>query len=379
MDEAYLDNNATTKLLPEVKEAMVKGLDQWFGNPSSKHRPGAISRRVIEDGRRTIADFIGAAHSSEILFTSSATESITQAFQSGCLAARQIVVTTSDHTAVLDAAARHEASGIRCIRLPVTRNGALELDGLVGDVLTTKTFVSVTLVNNETGVVLEISRLAALCRRYGALLHIDAAQAAGRVPINVMELDCDYMSLSPHKFHGPKGVGILYARHEAPRASLILGHQEFGLRGGTENVLGIAGAAAAMETLREWRDDLPRIAELRDRLERGILGAVPGAEVNGSGSRRAANTSNIFLPRRDAAEIVAGLSRHGVYVSAGAACSTGGAPSHVIRAMGYGAERANSSIRFSLSKLSTSREIDMAIQSVAKVYDATLALAEQDS
>lgn len=375
MDEAYLDNNATTMLLPEVREAIVGGLERWSGNPSSKHRPGTASRRMIEEGRGTIAEFFGAANPSEILFTSSATESITQAFQSGCLAARQIVVCSTDHTAVLDAAARWEAIGVSCIRLPVNRTGELELDGLTGDILRPKTFVSFTLVNNETGIIPELALLRALCRQHDALLHIDAAQAAGRVPIDVEKLECDYMSLSPHKFHGPKGVGILYARHNAPRANLIIGHQEFCLRGGTENVIGIAGAVAAVKALRGWPNDLPRIAALRDRLEQGILAEIHGAAINGSGAKRAANTSNIFLPRRDAAEVVDGLNRYGVYVSAGAACSTGGEPSHVIRAMGFGAERANSSIRFSLSKLTTSREIDLAIQAVVKVYKTTLALA----
>jgi cysteine desulfurase len=168
-------------------------------------------------------------------------------------------------------------------------------------------------------------------------------------------------------------------RPDAPRKSLVLGHQEFGLRGGTENLLGIVGAEAAVKALCGWQDDLPRIAKLRDRLEQGILAAVPGSEVNGIGSRRAANTSNIYLPQRDAAELVAGLSRYGVYVSAGAACSTGGEPSHVLRAMGYGADRANSSIRFSLSKLSTAREIEFSIESVAKVYGATLKLPRKNS
>lgn len=374
MDEAYLDNNATTLLLPEVKEAMVRSLDLSFGNPSSKHRPGAISRRLIEDARRTIADFIGAAHPSEILFTSSATEAIAQAFQSGCLAAKKIIVSATEHTSVLDSAARWQESGIPLIHVPVSESGGLQLGGLTDDILRTRTFVSVTLVNNETGVILDTSRLAILCRQYNAFLHIDAVQAAGRIPVNVSELDCDYLSLSPHKFHGPKGVGILYVRTGAPRISLIPGHQEFCFRGGTENVLGIAGAMAAVKALHDWRKHLPHIAKLRDRLEQGILAAVPGAEVNGNKSQRAANTSNIYLPQRDAAELVAGLSRRGVYVSAGAACSTGGAPSHVLEAMGYGSERANSSLRFSLSKLSTAREIELAIRSVVEVYDATLKL-----
>jgi cysteine desulfurase len=378
-NEAYLDNNATTPLLPDVREAMVTALDQHFANPSSKHRPGAISRRILEEARRTISLFIGAMRPSDVLFTSSATEAITQAFKSGCVVARQVAVSTSEHTAVLDAAGECEASGLVRIDIPVSRNGEPLLDGLANELSKRKTLVSLTLVNNETGVVLNVPPLASLCRRHGALLHIDAAQAAGRVPIDVSELDCDYLSLSPHKFHGPKGVGILYARADAPRKSLILGHQEFGLRGGTENLLGIVGAEAAVKVLSGWQDHLPGIAKLRDQLEQGILAAVPGSEVNGIGSRRAANTSNIYLPQRDAAELVAGLSRYGVYVSAGAACSTGGEPSHVLRAMGYGVERANSSVRFSLSKLSTSLEIELAIQSVAKVYSATLTLPPKNS
>jgi cysteine desulfurase len=378
-NEAYLDNNATTPLLPDVREAMVAALDQYFANPSSKHRLGTISRRVLEDARRTISVFLGAKQPSDVLFTSSATEAITLAFKSGGDAVRQIAVGTSEHTAVLDAAGEFEASGLVRIDIPVSRTGEPLLDGLASELSKQKTLVSLTLVNNETGVVLDVPPLAALCRRHGALLHIDAAQAVGRVTVDIAELGCDYLSVSPHKFHGPKGVGILYVRPDAPRKSLVLGHQEFGLRGGTENLLGIVGAEAAVKALCGWQDDLPRIAKLRDRLEQGILAAVPGSEVNGIGSRRAANTSNIYLPQRDAAELVAGLSRYGVYVSAGAACSTGGEPSHVLRAMGYGADRANSSIRFSLSKLSTAREIEFSIESVAKVYGATLKLPRKNS
>lgn len=368
---AYLDNNATTAPLPEVTAAMAAAFDQCFANPSSKHKLGTAARRALENARQGFANFLSANQSSEVIFTSTATEAIALAFHSAGSQVQQVAVGTSEHSAVLDAASQQEAAGIARLDISVSRSGVPLLDGLEDELSRRKTFVSLSLVNNETGVILDIQPIAALCRKYDALLHIDAVQAPGRVPVNVIELDCDYLTISPHKFHGPKGTGILYARANAPRRSLIGGYQEAGFRGGTENVPAIVGAGIAVEALGDWSAQAARIAHLRDRLEQGILTAVPGAQINGIGARRVANTSNIYLPRRNAAEMVEGLSRHGVFVSAGAACSTGGTPSHVIRAMGYHDERANSSVRFSLSRFTTVQQVDLAISSVSKVYKAS--------
>jgi cysteine desulfurase len=375
MDDVYLDNNATTKPHPDVRAAMLMALDCWYGNPSSKHELGTASRSVIEDARRAISVFIGAGRPSDVLFLSGATEAIAQAFESARKTVQQVATSAIEHTAVLAAATAAERCGVAHFTIPVSTDGQISLRDLDQVVRKAPTFVSVTLVNNETGTLQDISGVAEICRQHGALLHVDAAQAIGRVHVDVSDLGCDYLSLSPHKFHGPKGVGALFVRSEAPKTSIIHGHQEFGLRGGTENLPGIAGTAAAVRALHDWQARLPTISKLTHRLEQGILAEIPGAAVNCVDAPRVANTSNIYFPKRSAADMVASLSRRGVYVSAGAACSTGGSPSHVLEALGYGRTRANSSIRFSPSRFSTPAEIESAIRQTKEVYSATLASA----
>jgi cysteine desulfurase len=370
--EAYLDNNSTTQLLPIVRERFVGALDSAFANPSSKHRPGQRSRRLLEAARGTVASHIGARYASEILFTSSATEATFQALRSGSVRASQILVGAADHSAVHAAAAASGSGGLSVVTIPVLANGTLEMSALEPLISSKTTLVSITLANNETGVIAETEAVAALCRRHGALLHMDAAQAFGRIDVDVGRLGCDYLTLSPHKFHGPKGVGILYVRRGAPCTPIFAGHQEFGLRGGTENIAAIAGAAASVEANADWQEHQARIARLRDKLERGVLDAIPGATVNGAGAPRVANTTSIYFPSRNAADLVAALSRRGVHASAASACTADDAPSHVLLAMGFDRQRASGSIRFSLSRLTREEEIDNAIEQTRAVHEATL-------
>jgi cysteine desulfurase len=233
-------------------------------------------------------------------------------------------------------------------------------------------FVSMIWANNETGVVSPAGAIAEICRANGALLHLDAVQAPMHIDVDAGAAACDYLSLSAHKFHGPKGVGILAAKSLAPRAPLLPGHQESGMRGGTENLPAIVGAAAALALQPDWRREAARQARLRDALERGILETIPGTAVNGAPTQRIGNTTSIFFPGRNAADMVAALGRAGLCVSAGAACSTGGRPSHVLQAMGYGEQRANGSIRFSLGRENTEAEVARALEIVRTVYASGL-------
>ena len=369
MVEAYLDNNATTPLLPAVLAAVVAALEKDFGNASSKHRLGRASRRLVEEARSVIASSVGAEHASEIIFTSSATEAIFQAFASASKQVKRLLVGSADHSAVHAAAAAVRArDGRSLLKVPLLSTGIIDPTALDTELSDGEALLSVTLVNNETGVIEDIHTVAGLCNQRGALLHVDAAQAFRKVPVDVRQIGCDYLTLSPHKFHGPKGVGVLYARKGAPCSPLFAGHQEFGLRAGTENVAAVVGAGAAATATSDWGDHQARITVLRDRLENAIVGAVPGAIVNGAQARRVANTTNISFPNRNAAELVSALSRRGVYVSAASACSTGDSPSHVLLAMGLGDERANASVRYSLSRLTLEKEVDHAIEQTLAVY-----------
>jgi cysteine desulfurase len=361
----YLDHSATTPLAPQALAAITRSLAQSFANPSSRHRLGQAVRAEVEEARETVAAFIGARHSTEVRFTSGATDSIMRSFISACESGvEHLLVGATEHVAVLEAA-EAVAGGRRVVQLPVNDTGGLVIEALEAELARGPAFVSVGLVNNETGVIADTERVVAACRRAGARLHFDAAQAVGRVGVDVAVLDCDYLSLSPHKFYGPKGCGVWFARSGSPIARAI-GHD------GTPNVAGIAGTAAAIAALGDWRQEMVRQGLLRDQLEAAILEALPSTAVNGVGGRRVANISNIYFPRRSAADLVEALSRRGVCVSAGAACTTGGRPSHVIEAMGFPSDRANGSVRFSLGRDTTTDDVNQAAGLAVEAYDATL-------
>ena len=361
----YLDHSATTPLAPQALAAMTHSLAQSFANPSSRHRPGQTVRAEVEAARETVAAFIGARHPAEVRFTSGATDSIMRSF----ISAREsgvehLLVGATEHVAVLDAA-EAVAGGRRVVKLPVNDSGGLVIEVLEAELARGPAFVSVGLVNNETGVVVDTDRVVAACRRAGARLHFDAAQAVGRIAVDVSALDCDYLSLSPHKFYGPKGCGVWFVRADCPIARAI-GHE------GTPNVAGIAGTAAALAALSDWRQEMVRQGILRDQLEAAILEALPSAAVNGVGGHRVANISSIYFPRRSAADLVEALSRRGVCASAGAACTTGGRPSHVIEAMGFSSDRANGSVRFSLGRTTTADDVKQAACLAIDAYRSTL-------
>lgn len=374
----YLDNNATTQPLPEVIEAVGDALQRFSGNPSSPHSAGVAARRALESARDVVSHGFGADDWGDVMFTSCGTESINTAFSLFLTRdIAQVIVSTAEHSAVLRAADRWR--DLRPLRhVPVSSDGVLDLDKLAEHVAASPSFVSLVLANNETGVIAEIAAAGEICRRFGAILHVDAVQAAGKMAFSLAALDCDAASLSAHKFHGPRGCGVLFVRRRGSRFAvgrpLLSGHQENGLRGGTENLPAIVGAAVAVESFCELHGITQRIAALRDGLETQLLRAIAGSEVHGARANRLPNTISFFCPYRDSAEMVRRLDQAGVAASAGAACSTGGAPSHVIQAMGLSAERASCTIRFSLSRFTTTADVTAAARIVADAYHSALTL-----
>lgn len=384
-DLIYLDNNATTRPLDEVASAMRACLADGYANPSSVHRLGQRARHAVETARSQVAHLIGAAPG-EIVFTSGGTESINLAL-AGTLArvpiARPVAIGAADHQAVL-AVARHAArQGRPVATFPVDESGRISeaafaqiLDGApglaqglnLGVAQGPPALVSLTAANNETGVICDIATLARLAHARGACVHVDAVQAVGRVAIDVRAWGADLVSLSAHKFHGPKGVGALYVRDRSSLAPLMLGGPQEGLRrGGTENTPGIVGmGVAARLAATDGAAAVERVAALRDRLERELCHRLPGVAVVACEVPRLCNTSCLIFEGVSAEKLLLALSEAGVCASSGSACSSGSLePSHVLKAMGFDEPQARSAVRFSLSRFTTPGEIDRAMDLLA--------------
>jgi len=379
----YLDSNATTRPAPEVVRALRSHLEERWGNPSSPHAFGASLAREIEAARGRVAALVGA-RPDEVAFTSGGTEAIAWALRGGAalgaaLGRRRVVSSAVEHAAVRGALAALSAEGrIEVVDVGVHASGALDEAALAraleGD--PAPALVSLLWANNETGVVWPIERLAPLCRARGALLHVDATQAAGKVPIDLAARGVDLVSLAAHKLHGPKGIGALVIRRGVRLPPLFPGAQEHGRRGGTEDAGAIAGMGVACDLAREHlaRDGEARVAALRDRLEGRILAGVPGAVVAGAEGAsderapRLAGTSCLLLPGLDAVTLLQELSRRGVCASSGAACASGALePSHVLLAMGVSPQRARGALRLSLSRETTGAEVDAASEVIVEV------------
>jgi cysteine desulfurase len=369
----YLDSNATTRPADEVRAAVEASLRDEWANPSSVHRAGQAARRQVELARAAVAELIGAAER-EIVFTSGGTEADDLAIR-GTLAAqrsRPVLVTSRlEHSAVRETAERLAAEGTEVVWLESDGSGVVRLDALA-DLLARRAgevgLVSIMWANNETGVIQPVEAIGAMCRDHGVRFHTDAVQWVGRMPTMVRDLPVDLLTCSAHKLHGPKGSGALYIRRGVriePR--IVGGPQERERRGGTENVPGIIGFGVAATLAARWlraAGNAPPAA-LRDRLESLILCRVGDARVNGAAAPRLWNTSNIGFPRLEAEALLLLLSEHGVYASAGAACSSGSLdPSPVLLAMGVAPEVAHGSIRFSLSRYTTAAQIDEAVEVV---------------
>lgn len=390
----YLDNNATTRPLEPVLAAMAEMLAEHWHNPSSVHRPGQQARHRIELARKQLASLIGA-RPRQITLCGSGTEALDLAIRGSLLAqsrvgaARRnppgaIITSKVEHVGVRDlAAAMEKEEGTRVLWAALDEIGRVRPESVAallkaGDVA----LVSVQWANNETGVVHPVREIAAMCREHGTFFHCDATQWVGKMPIDRLD-DFDLLTYSPHKFHGPKGVGVLYCRPGVRTSPLIHGEQELGRRGGTENVPGIVGAGVAAELAVAWLSDpanIERGRALRDRFERGVITAAPDAVVNGTESdghlpgsespttrTRLWNTSSIGFPRLEAEALLLLLSERGVCASAGAACASGSLePSPVLRAMGVPPEVAHGTLRFSLSRETTEAEVDEAVRIVGE-------------
>jgi cysteine desulfurase len=362
----YLDHNAITPMRPEAIAAVRSALEV-FGNPSSVHAAGRAARDLLDEARGQVAQALGARHS-EIVFTSGATESAALAIR-GVLGdargeRRELVVTSVEHPCVGALAATLRAQDVPVHVIPVNRQGLPDL-AFAERVITARTaLVCAMLANNETGVLLPVSRIFALARQAGALTFCDAVQAVGKRDVDVQTLGADLLALTGQKFGGPRGAGALWIREGLRVAPLFGGSQERGRRAGTENLPGIAGLGAALTAaVRHRSDESPRIAALRDRLERGLLEAVPGAVVNGAPAERLPTTLSIALPGCDAETLLIALDLEGLCASAGSACHSGSStPSSVLTAMGLTLAEARGTLRLSLGWCSTEADVDAALR-----------------
>ena len=360
----YFDNNATTQVLPEVAEAMLPFYTQYYGNPSSIHRFGSEVGQKIEQSRAQMAALLGAADPVEIIFTSCGTEGDNAAIR-GMLEARptkrHIITTGVEHSAVLGLCQHLEKKGYRVTWLSVDQDGGLDLAQLSDAISDDTALVSVMWANNETGVIFPIDKVGAITRNKGVPFHVDAVQAAGKIPIDVNALPIDLLTISGHKFHAPKGVGALYVRRGVTFPPFLIGgHQERNRRAGTENVAGIIGMGIAAEiALSRLPTDRARVMKLRDRLEMLLLASCPESRVNGPKQERLPNTSNISFRYLEGESMLVLLDQQGICASTGSACTAGSAePSHVLRAMNVPADWLQGAVRFSLSRFSSEAEVD---------------------
>ncbi|MDE3105888.1 MAG: cysteine desulfurase [Acidobacteriota bacterium] len=373
MQRIYLDANATTPLLPEVLEAMRPFWLEVFGNASSIHQPGQQARAALDLARDQMASFLHC-RASEVVFTSGGTEGDNLALfgamgPSDASTPGHLITTSVEHNAVLKTALALGEAGAEVTILPCNTQGVVEPAALQAALRPNTRLVSIIFANNETGVIQPIAELAAIAHAHGALFHTDAVQAAGKLPLDLSPegplRHVDLLTLSGHKLYAPKGTGVLFVRRSVRLAPLLFGgSHERHRRPGTENVPGIVALGKAAELAGAWMasKEHAHLAQLRDRLEAGLLASIPASGVNGAGAPRTGNTTNLYFDHVEAEALVIALDLKGIAVSGGSACHSGATePSHVLKAMGLSTERARGSIRFSLSRLTTAQEIDAAL------------------
>jgi len=371
----YMDNNATTRVAPEVVDSMMPFLTDCYGNPSSMHTFGGQVGRAIREARESIASLLGA-EPDEIIFTSCGTESDSTAILSALQTfpeQRHVITTRVEHPAVknlCDSLTSLTGHKHRITRLQVAADGTLDLDQYEESLSEDTAVASVMWANNETGVIFPVEKMAAMAKERGILFHTDAVQAVGKIPINLGETDIDFLSISGHKLHAPKGIGVLYVRKGTPFIPFLNGgHQEHGRRGGTENVASIVGLGVACKIAAEkMQEENTRVKALRDKLESGLLASVPRSMLNGHKTQRLPNTANISFEFVEGEAILLHMNRYGICASSGSACTSGSLePSHVLRAMGVPFTAAHGSIRFSLSVYNTEQEVDFVLEKMPAI------------
>ncbi len=374
MKTIYLDNNATTRVAPEVVEAMLPYFSDRYGNPSSMHSFGGLVKRELEAARERLASLIGA-HPDEIVFTSCGTESDNAAIRGvlECYPGKNHFVTTRvEHPAVWNLCPYLRKKGYRVTELSVDRKGRIDLDELRSSLTDATALVSVMYANNETGVIFPIEEIGAIVKERGIPFHTDAVQAVGKLPLHMSKSTVDLLSLSGHKLHAPKGVGALYVRKGTKISPFLIGgHQEKGRRGGTENVPYIIGLGKAAEIAKERMvEEQTRVKMLRDRLESGITKLIPNVLVNGDTEHRLPNTSNVSFEYVEGESILMMLNDLGICASSGSACTSGSLePSHVLRAMGVPFTAAHGSIRFSLSVYTTEEDVEFVLEHLPGIIE----------
>jgi cysteine desulfurase len=372
----YFDYNATTPLAPEVTEAVVRATREVFGNASSVHHFGQQAKAAMDDARSAVARLLNG-DPSEVVFTSGGTESDNFAIRGAAEALeptgrRHLIASAVEHEAVLNTLKSLARRGWRITLLPVDHTGVVSADRLREAITADTAVVSVMHANNEIGTVQPIAALAAIAHEHGALMHTDAVQSVGKIPVDVRALGVDLLSLSAHKFNGPKGAGVLWIKRGTRMQPIVTGGKhERNRRAGTENVPAIAGlGVAAHLAAGKLSSEAARVSGLRDRLEAGILSGVPGTAVNGAADARVPNTTNISFDRVEAESLLIALDLEGIAVSTGSACSSGTLePSHVLRAMGLPTHRTQNSLRFSLGMFSTEEEVDRVVEVLPRLVE----------
>ncbi len=372
MKTVYVDNNATTKVAPEVLEVMVPFFSEYYGNPSSMHFFGGQVQKKVDEARGKVAEFLGA-ESSEVVFTSCGTESDNAAIL-GTLDSypekRHIITTRVEHPAVGNVSTYLGRKGYRITELSVDREGRLDLDELRESLTDETALVTVMYANNETGVIFPVEEIGEIVKARGIPFHTDAVQAAGKIPLQMKKSKLDMLSISGHKLHAPKGVGVLYIRKGTKFSPFLIGgHQEKGRRGGTENVPYIIGLGKACELAQKHlNEENTKVRSLRDYLEAKLLEKIPNTLVNGERKNRLPNTTSLSFEFVEGESILLLLSDLGICASSGSACTSGSLePSHVLRAMGVPFTAAHGSIRFSLSIYNTKEEMDYIIEQLPPI------------
>jgi cysteine desulfurase len=367
MQRVYLDNNATTPILPEVFETMRPFYFEGFGNASSIHHYGQHARAAVEKARGSVAALLHA-RPAEIVFTSGGTEADNLAIFGLAARGDHVITSTIEHHAVLNSCKQLEQMGCEVTCVPVNGRGEIDPDDVRKALRPNTKLVTVIMANNETGVLQPVEEIGRIAREADVFFHTDAVQAAGKAPIDVEKIACDALSISGHKIHGPQGTGALFIKKGTLIRPLMYGgSHERQRRAGTENLPGIVGLGAAAEIARKWLESggPAEMDAMRDRLQQALLSAVESAGVNGLGAGRIPNTANLWFDHVEGEALVIALDLKGLAVSSGAACSSGAIePSHVLLAMGLSHQRARSSIRFSLGKQTTQQDLDFAVQVV---------------